>query len=59
MLEVAERVADIEPRDVPYVFAMVITALSAVELNRTARRRYLSFMLDALNPTQATALPPM
>ncbi|MFE3056961.1 TetR/AcrR family transcriptional regulator [Nocardia sp. NPDC059239] len=50
---------DIEPRDVPYVFAMVITALSAVELNRTARRRYLSFMLDALNPTQATALPPM
>ncbi|MFE3002973.1 TetR/AcrR family transcriptional regulator [Nocardia sp. NPDC059246] len=50
---------DIEPRDVPYVFAMVITALSAVELSRIARRRYLSFLLDALNPGQASPLPPM
>ncbi|WP_433566615.1 TetR/AcrR family transcriptional regulator [Nocardia sp. CA-151230] len=49
---------DLEPRDVPYVFAMVITALSAVELDRPARRRYLSFLLDALNPAQATSLPP-
>ncbi|MVU80737.1 TetR family transcriptional regulator [Nocardia sp. ET3-3] len=50
---------DLEPRDVPYVFAMVITALSAVELNPSARRRYLSFLLDALNPAQAAPLPPM
>ncbi|MGW4124661.1 TetR/AcrR family transcriptional regulator [Nocardia sp. NPDC004711] len=50
---------DLEPRDVPYVFAMVITALGAVELEKAARRRYLSFLLDALNPAQATLLPPM
>ncbi|MVU80769.1 TetR family transcriptional regulator [Nocardia sp. ET3-3] len=50
---------DLEPRDVPYVFALVITALSGVELGESARRRYLSFLLDALNPDQATPLPPM
>lgn len=50
---------DREPPDVPYVFAMVITVLGTVELEKAARRRYLSFLLDALNPAQATLLPPM
>ncbi|MFE6922062.1 TetR/AcrR family transcriptional regulator [Nocardia sp. NPDC057663] len=50
---------DLEPRDVPYVFAMMITAFGAVDLEHRARRRYLSFLLDALNPAQATPLPPL
>ncbi|MGW5113609.1 TetR/AcrR family transcriptional regulator [Nocardia sp. NPDC004123] len=50
---------DIEPQDVPYLVSMIITALGAVELEKPARRRYLSFLLDALNPAQATPLPPL
>lgn len=50
---------DIEARDVPYLFAMITTALGAVDLDQPARRRYLSFLLDALNPAKATPLPPM
>ncbi|MGV9664347.1 TetR/AcrR family transcriptional regulator [Nocardia niigatensis] len=50
---------DIEPQDVPYLVSMIITALGAVELEKPARRRYLSLLLDALNPAQATPLPPL
>ncbi|MGQ4598971.1 TetR family transcriptional regulator [Nocardia sp. R6R-6] len=50
---------DIEPRDVPYLVAMTITALGAIDLDKPSRRRYLSLLLDALNPAQATPLPPL
>jgi AcrR family transcriptional regulator len=50
---------DIEARDIPYIIAMMTTALGAVDVDQSARRRYLSLLLDALNPAQAMPLPPV
>ena len=48
---------DITARDIPPILAMLVTALTAVDLDRTAQRRYLSLLLDGLNPEHATPLP--
>ncbi len=45
---------DITAQDIPPVLAMLATA---VDLDRSARRRYLSLVLDGLNPEHATPLP--
>lgn len=49
--------ADLEPGDIPNLLAMVTIGLGAVSRDKSTRRRYLSLMLDALNPAQATPLP--
>lgn len=48
---------DITAQDIPPVLAMLATALTAIDLDRSARRRYLSLVLDGLNPEHATPLP--
>jgi AcrR family transcriptional regulator len=48
---------DITATDIPPILAMLTTALSAVDLDPTARRRYLSVLLDGLNPQHANPLP--
>lgn len=48
---------DINAQDIPPILAMLATALTAVDLDKSARRRYLSLLLDGLNPEQATPLP--
>ncbi|MBJ8344406.1 TetR/AcrR family transcriptional regulator [Antrihabitans sp. YC2-6] len=49
---------DIGARDVTNVLALVTTAFTAVNLDRTTQRRYLSLMLDGLDPAHASPLPP-
>lgn len=49
---------DLEPADIPHLLAMLAAALGVLDADRETRRRYLSLLLDALNPTQATPLPP-
>ncbi|MDQ7904801.1 helix-turn-helix domain-containing protein [Phytohabitans sp. ZYX-F-186] len=48
---------DIDADDIPHLLAMVAAALGVLDADRTTRRRYLSLLLDALNPAQATPLP--
>jgi len=48
---------DIDASDIPNILAMVITGLGVLGSDKTTRRRYLSLLLDALNPAQATLLP--
>lgn len=48
---------DISADDIPNVLAMVASALTAVNLDKVTRRRYLSLLLDGLNPENATPLP--
>ena len=48
---------DISASDVPNLLAMVTTALAAVDLDGPTRRRYLSLLLDGLNPDHASPLP--
>jgi AcrR family transcriptional regulator len=50
---------DITADDVPTFVAMVTTASVALDQPRDVRRRYLSLMLDALNPSGAQPLPPV
>jgi AcrR family transcriptional regulator len=61
MIERAQAVGqlrrDITAQDIPPMLAMLVTALTAVDLDRTAQRRYLSLLLDGLNPEHATPLP--
>jgi AcrR family transcriptional regulator len=48
---------DIDAADIPHLLAMVAAALGVLDSDRPTRRRYLSLLLDALNPGQATPLP--
>ena len=48
---------DIEPADIPNILAMVVTGVNLPHADALSRRRYLSLLLDALNPARATSLP--
>lgn len=48
---------DLEPGDVPALLAMVTTLPGLLDAAPDARRRYLSLLLDGLNPARAVALP--
>ncbi|NVC25453.1 TetR family transcriptional regulator [Kocuria sp. WN036] len=48
---------DIEPADIPNILAMVVTGVNLPHADDLSRRRYLSLLLDALNPARATSLP--
>lgn len=48
---------DIAPADVPNLIAMVTSGLLGTNLDRLLRRRYLSLLLDGLNPDHAQPLP--
>lgn len=48
---------DLEPDDVPVLLAMVTTLPVILDAAPDARRRYLSLLLDGLNPARAVALP--
>ncbi|WP_102145549.1 TetR/AcrR family transcriptional regulator [Mycobacterium hubeiense] len=50
---------DLTVDDVPTFVAMVTAASVALEQPPELRRRYLSLMLDALNPADAQSLPPL
>ncbi|MGK2883139.1 MAG: TetR/AcrR family transcriptional regulator [Mycobacterium sp.] len=50
---------DLTVDDVPTFVAMVTTASVALDQPPALRRRYLSLMLDALNPAGAQPLPPV
>lgn len=49
---------DITPEDIPVLLALATTAFSTTNLDRRTRRRYLSLLLDALNPSRSTPMPP-
>lgn len=49
---------DLTTDDVPTFVAMVTTASVALNQPKAVRRRYLSLMFDALNPSGAQPLPP-
>ncbi|WIV57905.1 TetR/AcrR family transcriptional regulator [Amycolatopsis nalaikhensis] len=49
---------DITPEDIPVLLALATTAFATTNLDRRTRRRYLSLLLDALNPTRSTPMPP-
>ena len=57
----AQRAGNLRPdltgTDIPNLLAMVISGLQGPNLDRTTRRRYLSLLLDGLNPTHAQQLP--
>lgn len=57
--EVGELRADLTVEDVSTFVAMVTAASVALEQPAALRRRYLSLMLDALNPADAQPLPPL
>jgi len=48
---------DITPDDIPALLALVTTSFGTTGLDRRARRRYLSLLLDALNPSRSTPMP--
>lgn len=48
---------DLHATDIPNLLAMVISGLQGTNLDRRTRRRYLSLLLDGLNPTGAQQLP--
>lgn len=48
---------DIVAADVPNILALMVAGLGVLGNDRAARRRYLSLLLDALNPAAATPLP--
>lgn len=48
---------DMVAADIPNILAMAVAGLGALVNDGATRRRYLSLMLDALNPAQAAALP--
>lgn len=48
---------DLEPDDVPALLAMVTTLPGLLDAEPDARRRYLSLLLDGLNPARAVGLP--
>ncbi|MGV0814127.1 helix-turn-helix domain-containing protein [Mycolicibacterium boenickei] len=56
---IGELRADLTVDDVPTFVAMVTAASVALEQPPELRRRYLSLMLDALNPADAQPLPPL
>lgn len=48
---------DVTPDDIPALLALIATGFGTANLDRAARRRYLSLLLDALNPPRATPMP--
>jgi len=48
---------DITASDIPKILALMVAGLGVLGDDRAARRRYLSLLLDALNPAGATPLP--
>lgn len=57
--EAGELRTDLTVEDVPTFVAMVTAASVALEQPAALRRRFLSLMLDALNPADAQPLPPL
>lgn len=49
--------SDIDAADIPNILAMISTGLGVIRADKAVRRRYLSLLLDALNPPQAVPLP--
>ncbi|MCW5950914.1 MAG: TetR/AcrR family transcriptional regulator [Propionibacteriaceae bacterium] len=49
---------DLDADDLPVLLAMVLTGQGVVDADPTTRRRYLSLLLDGLNPSGAVPLPP-
>ncbi|MEA4944515.1 MAG: helix-turn-helix domain-containing protein [Propionicimonas sp.] len=49
---------DLDADDLPVLLAMVLTGQGVVDASPTVRRRYLSLLLDGLNPSGAVPLPP-
>lgn len=50
---------DIEPADVPNILTMAVAAFGGLASDAATRRRYLSLLLDGVNPAQALPLPPL
>lgn len=48
---------DVTPEDIPLLLALVATASGTTTLDPKVRRRFLSLLLDALNPSRASPLP--
>ncbi|WP_211283226.1 TetR/AcrR family transcriptional regulator [Propionicimonas paludicola] len=48
---------DLDPDDVPALLAMVTAVPGLLDTDQGTRRRYLSLLLDGLNPTRAQELP--
>jgi len=48
---------DITASDIPNILALMVAGLGVLGDDKAARRRYLSLLLDALNPAGATPLP--
>ena len=48
---------DLQAEDLPGLLAMLTTGPGLLDAEPAIRRRYLSLMLDGLNPTQAVPLP--
>lgn len=48
---------DLLPDDIPHLLAMIVSGLGAVNPEPLARRRYLSLLLDGVNPRRAQSLP--
>lgn len=48
---------DLEPDDLPILLALFTTGSGLLAAEPATRRRYLSLLLDGLNPTQAVPLP--
>ncbi|GAA3192208.1 MULTISPECIES: TetR/AcrR family transcriptional regulator [Streptomyces] len=51
--------ADITPEDIPRLLVMAIAGLAVPGTAPATRTRYLTLMFDALNPANATPLPPL
>ncbi len=49
--------SDLDAADVPALLAMVTTLTQVIDADPNARRRYLSLLLDGLNPARAESLP--
>lgn len=48
---------DIRTSEIPNLLAMVTSGLQGTDLDHVSRRRYLSLLLDGLNPPHAQPLP--
>ncbi|MDQ7994158.1 MAG: helix-turn-helix domain-containing protein [Propionicimonas sp.] len=49
---------DLDADDLPALLAMLVTGPGLLDAEPTSRRRYLSLLLDGLNPGRAEPLPP-
>ena len=50
---------DLEPADIPNILTMAVAAFGGIASDAATRRRYLSLLLDGVNPAGALPLPPL